>query len=287
MPHSSPYSLNSVGTMVTFLKEGSCSGCLLTVLDRSFGHPMMKEEKAAMNFAGGIAQHGFQCGQIWGAVLAAGAEVHRVYGEGPRAEAHAVATAARLVDVFRGDNGSVDCYDLTQINQTSSKWKLVRYFLLQGGTARCMRMAARYAPHARETIRTAVAKPADGPSAGPVSCAALLAARVGATPQQIIMAAGFAGGIGLCGGACGALGAAVWLQSLRTDIPEGQRAEYNTPAVQALIEAFLESSDYQFECRAITGLTFHDAAEHAAFIREGGCARIIDALEGALGRGVG
>ncbi|MBM4459033.1 MAG: hypothetical protein FJ011_14940 [Chloroflexi bacterium] len=32
---------------------------------------------------GGIEAMGFQCGQLWGATLAAGALAHRLYGPGP------------------------------------------------------------------------------------------------------------------------------------------------------------------------------------------------------------
>jgi hypothetical protein len=52
------------------------------------------------------------------------------------------------------------------------------------------------------------ARPVEAP-AQPVSCAALLAHKMGLSDLQATMAAGFAGGIGLSGGACGALGVAM------------------------------------------------------------------------------
>ena len=47
------------------------------VVDASFGHPMKVEEKAVMPLAGGVANMGYQCGMLWGAALAAGAQSYR------------------------------------------------------------------------------------------------------------------------------------------------------------------------------------------------------------------
>ena len=44
------------------------------IVDASLDHPMKPEEKASMPLAGGIANMGYQCGMLWGAALAAGAE---------------------------------------------------------------------------------------------------------------------------------------------------------------------------------------------------------------------
>ena len=46
----------------------------MRVVDRSFDQPSELEEHAAGPLAGGIMQHGYQCGMIWGATLAAGAQ---------------------------------------------------------------------------------------------------------------------------------------------------------------------------------------------------------------------
>ena len=56
-----------------------------------------------MPFAGGIANQGYQCGMLWGAALAAGAQAYRLFGPGPRAETEAIIAAQRLVESFRAD----------------------------------------------------------------------------------------------------------------------------------------------------------------------------------------
>ena len=45
----------------------------MSVVDGSFDYPLALEEHATLPLAGGIEQMGFQCGQLWGAALAAGA----------------------------------------------------------------------------------------------------------------------------------------------------------------------------------------------------------------------
>ena len=44
------------------------------------------------------------------------------------------------------------------------------------------------------------------------------------------------------------------------------------------MDRFLASADYEFECASIVGRKFADVADHAAYVREGGCAKIIAAL---------
>ena len=57
-----------------FLKKGTCSQTFCFLLNREFGHLKENEERAADPLAGGIMQRGQQCGMLWGATLAVGAE---------------------------------------------------------------------------------------------------------------------------------------------------------------------------------------------------------------------
>lgn len=248
------------------------------MLDRAFEHPLELEEKATAPFAGGIMQHGYQCGMIWGAALAAGAEAHRRHGSGPRAEAAAIVASRRAVETFRTRHGEINCLEITDLDKSSSTWKMIYFFLLKGGTIGCFRMAAWYAPLVRDAIDAALAEPGAPALAPPISCAAEVARRRGASELQVAMAAGLAGGIGLCGGACGALGAAIWLVGMEIGRATGGKIGYKHPRTQALIERFIEHSDYQFECAEIVGRTFTDLADHAAYVRDGGCAPLIALL---------
>ena len=156
-----------------------------------------------MPFAGGIMQHGYQCGMIWGAALAAGAQAYRLIGSGPQAETKAIFAAQRLVASFRALNNNINCLEITDIDKSSSTMQMIIYFLIKGGSIGCLRMAARYATVAFSEINTALSeKHIEAPSA-PASCSAMLAQKMGVSDMHTVMAAGFAGGIGLCGGACG------------------------------------------------------------------------------------
>jgi hypothetical protein len=105
---------------------------------------------------------------------------------------------------------------------------------------------------------------------------------MGATERQKVMVSGFAGGIGLCGGACGALGAAIWLMGMKlqqeADIKNLWNDESFNSKFNDLVERFLANSDYEFECADIVGRKFNNFEDHASFINEGGCSKIIEAL---------
>jgi Putative redox-active protein (C_GCAxxG_C_C) len=258
----------------------------MSVVDDSFGYPLKPEEHAVSPLAGGLVGNGYQCGMLWGAALAAGAQAYRLYGAGPQAEAAAVMRAQRLVEAFRQRNRHIDCSELTEMNwNEAARWqdsKQVLKFFLKGGPIACFSMSASFARIAFGEIQDASAgEPPKSPQP-PVSCVALLAQKMGATEMQTVMAAGFAGGIGLSGSACGALGAAIWLNGLSAN----ERAEgtptsgdfMNNPQAAAVIEKFLASADYEFECAKIAGRRFENAEDHAAYLREGGCSGIIEAL---------
>ena len=105
----------------------------------------------------------------------------------------------------------------------------------------------------------------------------MLAKRMGVSEMHQVMAAGFAGGIGLSGGACGAIGAAIWIIGLNQPV-EIDGFSYSGTWVNNTIERFLESSDYEFECSRIVGREFKDVDDHAEYLRAGGCSKIIEAL---------
>ena len=234
-----------------------------------------------MPLAGGM-QQGYQCGMLWGAALAAGARAYRLWGPGPQAETGAVIAAQQAVEAFRARTGEINCAEIVALNWKAPSKKSILKFILKGGPIGCFRLAADYAPIAYNAIDSALSNQPIEPLAPPISCAAMLAQKMGASDQHTVMAAGLAGGIGLSGGACGALGAAIWLIGIKNGEKENGKVNYSDPAIPAAIERFLESADYEFECAKIVGRNFENAADHAAYVREGGCARIIEALAACL-----
>jgi len=106
----------------------------------------------------------------------------------------------------------------------------------------------------------------------------MLAQKMGASGLHTVMAAGLAGGIGLSGGACGALGAAIWIIGMN-NLKEGvENAGLNPPAAIETIERFIKCTKGEFVCSKITGRQFENVSEHASYLKAGGCSKIIEAL---------
>ncbi|MCP4753924.1 MAG: hypothetical protein GY866_23825 [Proteobacteria bacterium] len=249
----------------------------MRVLNREFDHPLESEENAAMPLAGGIMQHGYQCGMIWGAALAAGARAYDLLGPGPQAETQAIVAAQRLAESYRALNNTVNCLDITGLDTSSSVMQMVTYFLIKGGSISCLRMATKYAAAAFTEIDASLSEEHVETPSPPVSCAAMLAEKMGLSEMQTVMAAGLAGGIGLSGGACGALGAAVWINSMNR-LKEGGKIDYKDPRVMDVIDRFLKRTDNEFECCKIVGRRFENVGDHADYMRNGGCSKIIEVL---------
>jgi hypothetical protein len=249
-------------------------------VNASFDQPLELEEHATLPLAGGIEQMGFQCGQLWGAALAAGAQAYHTYGLGPQAETAALICAQRLAESFRGRYKSINCLDVVNLDWKNAQAAQIVRFLLRGGPIRCFSMTAGYARAAFNEINATLADNQLAAAAAPISCAALLAQKMGASDLHAVMAAGLAGGIGLSGGACGALGAAIWLIEMNRMKEGAGKVEFNSPEATEAIDRFVQSSDGEFECAKITGRKFEGVNDHAAYLHAGGCAHIIEALAG-------
>jgi len=251
----------------------------MSVVDDSFDHPLKVEEKAAKPLAGGLANIGYQCGMLWGAALAAGAQAYRLLGSGPQAEAEAIMVTQRLVETFRArTKNEINCLEITHLNmQGKTDNRSILKFVLKGGPISCFHMAARYAKEAYSEIYSSFSKEQFEALSPPVSCATILAKKMGASDMHAVMAAGFAGGIGLSGGACGALGAAIWITGMNQPV-EIEGFSYSGTWVNDMIETFLESSDYEFECSEIVGRKFVSVGEHANYVANRGCTVIMEAL---------
>jgi hypothetical protein len=89
----------------------------------------------------------------------------------------------------------------------------------------------------------------------------------------------------LSGGACGALGAAIWILGM-SSLQEGARKiDYKSEGALDLIERFLRCTDYEFECSKIVGRKFESIDQHAGYLCSGGCSKIMETLvaEGPAG----
>lgn len=252
------------------------------MLDRAFKNPLEIEEQATLPFVGGIRQYGYQCGQVWGAALAAGAKVHQEKGAGAESQTRVILAAQKITNTFRNENGEVNCQEITSLHKESTTFDMVKYFLLKGGSISCFRMASNYAPKAYDDIEETLAEDLIDVPQLPLACTAKLAKQMDAEDRHQTMSASLAGGIGLSGEACGALGTALWIKAMQKlrenpDIDLWKDPDFSAE-FEVMVEKFLAASNYEFECANIVGRKFDSPQDHAEFIQGGGCAGILDAL---------
>ena len=256
-----------------------CTGAVYSVVNKNFGQRDSEVEKATGPLCGGILQEGHQCGMLWGAALAAGAEANRRMKDTNAATSLAISTAHDLVDSFTQRTSRVNCRDISRCNQKSMLGQIK--FFITGKPLNCARLIGRWAPEAVDTADKSLAiKPASSDTPV-VSCASIVAEKIGAGKEKAMMLAGFAGGIGLSGNACGALGAAVYLKAEKwfRENPDDRR--FIVPGSEEIMRDFMFENKGEVRCSKICGKTFNTPEEHSDYIQNGGCSKLIDLLASA------
>ncbi len=252
-----------------------CSGALMFTLNNEFGHPVPPEEKAASPLSGGVLQTGNQCGMIWGAVLATGGEAFRINKDAEKAKEAALLSAGEIVESYRRQTACVNCRDFTGTD-FSRPLQMVRYLLFR--TRACIRLAGDWAPEAAAVSREQLRLAADRLTGSGLNCASHTAALMGASEEEQVRVAGLAGGIGLSGEGCGALGAAIYLKTLRIfENPDG-KSPYSHPDLKKILKAFREQNGTTNTCREICRKNFASPNEHADYILNGGCKELMESL---------
>jgi len=272
-----------------FTRSLSCSQALMTALDSAMGHKDEIGERAAHPLAGGLIHMGYQCGMIWGATLAAGSEALRRFGAGPAGEIAATHAAQAILKSFQNHTGQIDCREITHSNFLTFSGRIK--YLLTGKAVDCARMAVKWAPQACGAINKSLDDFKSEQPGSPVSCSSALARKIGATDDEAVMVAGFAGGIGLSGDACGALGAAIWITTLRwyqahpevnENFARALKQEFSQnldfyPAAKSIRDKFKRVTGGKYLCREIAGRNFNSIHDHADFLKSGGCSDLISA----------
>lgn len=260
----------------TFIKKGTCSRTFFYILNREFGHPKDEEEKAIDPLAGGILQQGYQCGMLWGASMAVGAEAFRRNEKPGEATGLAILATQHIMKSFVERTDSIECEDITQLDFTDKKG-LIK-FMLSGKFVGCFRLAGKWAPEALNAAREGLDRERTEYPRESLSCASEVVRMMGGSEEETVMVAGFAGGLGLSGSGCGALAAAVWMNALiHNRKGTGKSASYE-PGADLTLKAFYEKTDYEIECNKICGQRFETLDEHTEFIKNGGCKKLINVL---------
>lgn len=263
-------------TKRVFLKKGTCSRTFFHILDRHFGQIDDAAEQAADPLAGGILQQGYQCGMLWGAALAAGAQAYRRRTDPDQAVPLAMHATRCLMDSFVNRARSADCSDITHTDWTR-KFSILKY-LLSGKMITCFRLADRWAPEAIAAAERGLSVPAEQLPVKCRNCAVEILRRLGCSDAESVTVAGLAGGLGLSGNACGALAAVVWKHTLDRVRAHNYKYSLSDPLLAKILQDFYKATDYEMECRIITGRSFASQEEHSAYIADGGCRQLLDAL---------
>lgn len=265
-----------------FWKCGTCSQAMFHLLNHEFGNPKAGEEKASDLLAGGIAQKGQQCGMLWGGALAVGAESFRRYGNQSKAIASAITASQHLVESFAKRTKSVNCRDITGVNW-EKKLDLTFYMvkiIMQGFIySPCFNLIVKWTPEAIQAANKGLSEKTIQSRPG-MSCATEVLKKMGACDEDAITAAGFAGGIGLSGNACGALSAVIWYKMLDwgKKHPGKKPTFFNNQDIQRILKEFNIQTNSEMRCNKICGMQFKSLDEHSEYIRNGGCGKLIDSL---------
>jgi hypothetical protein len=262
-----------------FKKLGTCSRTFFHILNREFGHIKELEEEASGALAGGIMQEGEQCGMLWGASLAVGAEAYRSCENQSQAIATAVIATQQVMNSFTEREHTINCKEITHCD-FGNKWSFAKY-MITGRFLHCFKMAQEWAPQAVHSAKIGLTSEGIEQHQTAMSCATQVAKKMGASDEQMIMVAGFAGGLGLSGGGCGALAAAVWMKSLTRVKEENEKFQVQNPEAKKTLQAFYKTTNNKILCSEITNENFNDLDDHTQFLKNGGCADLIDVLAGS------
>lgn len=258
-----------------FRNLGTCSRTFFYILNREFGAKMENEERASDLLAGGIMKKGYQCGMLWGASLAVGAEAYKVCAHKSQAIAVSIEATRLLMDSFETHEKTIQCRQITKCN-FESKLSFAKY-MISGRFLHCFQLAEDWAPDAVKKAKEALKnKPYDFQYAA--SCATEVAQKMGATEKEMVMVAGFAGGMGLSGGACGALSAALWMNALSWCRQHKTGSSIEDPQSKKLMRSFEEFSDGRILCRDISNAEFDSINDHTQYLKSGGCSELIQEL---------
>lgn len=263
-----------------FWKCGACSHTFFYLLNREFGHLKEIEEKASDLLAGGLSKTGHQCGMLWGCSLAVGAESFRICSQVDKAIATTITSTQHIIKSFVNKTKSPDCLDITGCNfmKISGMLKLSLKIIFTGN--QCFKLAEEWAPDAIKSARESLKDNQQKCNKTPLSCASEVLKKMGASIEEQVMVAGFAGGLGLSGNACGALAAAVWIKMVEwcRKHPQKKPSYFNNEIIKDLFKTFYSVTDREILCSKICGRQFNNIDEHTEFVNNDGCDKIIKVL---------
>ena len=268
-------------TKKVFREKGTCSHTFAYLLNREFGKNKETEERATDPMAGGLMQKGHQCGMLWGASLAVGAEAYRRSQNSEEAIRLAITATQKLLESFSKRTNTINCRDITHSN-LDNFFGLTKYMIktmIQGmNNSTCFNLAENWLPEAIQSAKEGLSQEPTDSTQKPISCATEVAKKMVASNEEMSMVAGFAGGLGLSGNACGALSTAIWMNSLAWAKDHPDKSTFKNKNAKATLKAFNKETNSEMLCHNICQQQFKTIDEHTQFIKNGGCSKLIETL---------
>lgn len=262
-------------TKKLFLKKGTCSQTFFFIINREFDNNNELQEKASDPLVGGILQLGYQCGLLIGSTLAVGRESHRRINDRGKATALAILTSKSVNDAFSRKAGSPNCRDITETD-FSKKIQFAKYMVFKARS--CFKLADKWTEYALISARQGLSMDTSDLPEDTISCASEVAKKMGATDEEAMAVAGFAGGLGLSGEACGGLIAAMWMRTMDWCRENPGKSPFSNAYASNTLFTFDDATGSKFLCSEICGKKFNTVEEHTKYIRNGGCSKLIEVL---------
>jgi type IV secretory pathway TrbD component len=190
----------------------------------------------------------------------------------------AITTTQRLVESFTKRTKTANCREITHCDFSKNIMLAGLKYFATGKIITCFTLADKWAPEAFQSAIDGLSEKKNNFSQEPISCSSLVAKEMGAGDEEMIMVAGFAGGIGFSGNACGALGAAIWMKTLAWCRENPKKDPFFNPGAKNALRIFCNATGSEFACHKICGKRFNTLDEHTEFIKKGGCKELINAL---------
>ena len=275
------------------LRYFSCSETMLTLLNCANGIEVKEIEEASDPLCAGIcAELDAACGIFWGCSLAAGIKAQNSFTNTEAAIDATLLATTRIIEMYTSEELPLNCTDIIKMKE----WGMIKY-MLKGNLPVCQKNIAKWAPRFKKQIDTTLNEynEQDAPQKQR-NCACEAMQRISKAiglevePYDVIVA-GFAGGLGLSGNACGALASAIFtlcLQYFRNrNKPKHSMIRsmlqgfsigdaWMNPS-RNLLKEFKDRFGSKF-CKGITKRSFSSNAELSDYLGEGHCDVVVNSL---------
>lgn len=271
---------NHLDTIKIFRECGTCSQTFTHLINQEFNRPKDPEERAMDPMAGGLMNQGHQCGMLWGTSLAIGAESLRRHKSQDKSIGTAIIATQHVLNSFLKKTNTVNCKEIIGID-LSKTFGLIKFILqttVQGVKNNpCYNLAEQWAPDAIKSTKKGLSLNSNQWLQQPISCASEVIGQMGASKEEKVMVAGFAGGLGLTGSACGALSAVIWFKTLSwcKKHPRKNPPYFNNKEAKKILKKFYEITSSEILCKNISGKGFSNIDEHSEYIKNGGCKELM------------